>query len=388
MRAPLVGVGVVAFLSACSAGTGLREPELTQTELLSYDKFGIEAVAETMPIAPAEVWALDDEMRAFVAEQIGDADAPRLKLQRLLQGMQQTGLFELDYSIADTTTARTTFHERRGNCLSFTILFVALAREAGIDVRYRLVDMPPVWSTETDFVILRQHVNTVVRTAFHEDFVIDFNAIDVGGRYDAREIDDREVLALFYNNMGAEALISGDFATSFVYFRAAVLAAPAMPGSWTNLGALYSRSGRYAEAEAAYLHALALEPNERSALSNLASLYGAMGNRELAAQYRERVRNYQLRNPYFHFAQAQRAAAQQDYSAALDSLRVSLRLKRDEPRFYLLQGQVLLALGRSEEAAASFERGRGYAPSGPQRTEYDQRIQSLAYAPSPPFPEK
>lgn len=365
---------------------GFREPELTQAALLSFDTFGIAAVADTVPIAPTEVWALDDEMRAFVAEQVGDADAPRLKLQRLLAGMQQTGLFELDYSLADTTAARTTFHDRRGNCLSFTILFVALAREAGIDVRYRLVDMPPVWSTETDFVILRQHVNTVVRTAFHEDFVIDFNAVEVGGRYEAREIDDREVLALFYNNLGAEALIDGDYETSFVYFRAAVLAAPAMPGSWTNLGALYSRSGRYAAAEAAYLHALSLQPNERSALSNLAGLYSTMGNRELAAQYRERVRNYQLRNPYFHFAQAQRAAAQQDYSAALASLRVSMRLKRDEPRFYLLQGQVFLALGRDEEAAASFERGRSYAPSGPMRTEYDQRIQSLAYAgePTPP----
>jgi Flp pilus assembly protein TadD len=368
------------LLSACSAGTGLREPELTQSDLLSFDTFRITAVREAVPISPVEVWALDDEMRAFVAAQVGDADAPRLKLQRLLEGMQRSGLFELDYAIADTTTARTTFHERRGNCLSFTILFVALAREAGIDVRYRLVDMPPVWSTETDFVVLRQHVNTVARTAFHEDFVIDFNAIEVGGRYDTREIDDREVLALFYNNLGAEALIRGDHDTSFAYFRAAVLAAPAMTGSWTNLGALYSRNGRYPEAEAAYLHALSLEPNERSALSNLAGLYGAMGNRELAAQYRERVRNYQLRNPYFHFAQAQRAVAGQDYPAALSSLRTSLRLKRDEPRFYLLQGQVLLALGRGDEAAASFERGRDYAPSGPQRSEYDQRIQSLAYA--------
>lgn len=385
VKAPLFGVGVVVFLAACSAGTGLRQPGLAQADLLSFDTFEM-AAPPAVPIPAAAVWALDDEMRAFVAAKIGAANEPRTKLQRLLAGMQESGLFELDYAMAETTTARTTFHERRGNCLSFTILFVALAREAGLDVRYRLVNMPPLWSSETDFVVLRRHVNTIARTAFHEDYVVDFNAIELGGRYDTREIGDDEVLALFYNNLGAEALIRGEHPASFQYFREAVLAAPTMAGSWTNLGALYSRRGMHERAEAAYLHALSLEPNERSALSNLAGLYSVMGEDELAAEYRERVRNYQLRNPYFHFAQAQEAVSRQEFAAAARALRNALRLKRDEPRFYLLQGQINLALGREEEAVASFHRGREYAPSGPQRSEYDQRIQALAYVPDAAVP--
>ena len=47
-------------------------------------------------------------------------------------------MFSLDYSEV-TRTASATFHERQGNCLSFTMLFVGLARAAGLTATYQSV---------------------------------------------------------------------------------------------------------------------------------------------------------------------------------------------------------------------------------------------------------
>ena len=123
-----------------------------------------------------------------------------------------------------------------------------------------------------------------------------------------------------------------------------------------NLGVLYGRQGRYEYAEASYLRALQIAPQERSALANLASIYEALGDTQRAAEYRERVRHYQDINPYYHYARAQKAYHDKQYEDTLAELRHAIRLRSDESVFYALQGQALTALGREGDAAKSFAR--------------------------------
>ena len=68
---------------------------------------GWEIAAAPQIITPEEAVALDDEMRAFVApyRAIGDA---AMKLRRLLEGMQDRGLFAMSYSDSFTRSASRT----------------------------------------------------------------------------------------------------------------------------------------------------------------------------------------------------------------------------------------------------------------------------------------
>ena len=90
---------------------------------------------ETGSLADPGMFELDDAMKAFVAEHVDGSRAGRERMRRLLSAMIESGLMSLDYDDAKTKTARQTFHDRVGNCMSFTALFVALAREADLDVR-------------------------------------------------------------------------------------------------------------------------------------------------------------------------------------------------------------------------------------------------------------
>jgi tetratricopeptide (TPR) repeat protein len=366
---------ILALTVAACATSSPRRAALTEAELLSGAAIAV--APAPAPISREDAFFLDEEMRAFVAAQIGDSRAQEVILHKLLAGMKDIGLLSLDYTPSTTRTARATFHERRGNCLSFTMLFVALAREAGLQTTFQIVDVPPTWVNESDLVVIGNHINAWVDLP-GTDYIVDFNFMDYSSQHSRRDVTDGHALALFYNNLGAEALIRKEYDLSFRYFRQALATEPRVAGAWTNLGLLYSRLGRYEHAEAAYLQALAADSRDRTALTNLASLHTALGNQELAEAYRERIRGYQQRNPYYHYAIARDAFGQRRFEDALAALKRAVRLKRDDPEFYYLQGLVHLELGQRPSAATSFIRARDHAGAGETRDEYDARIRALA----------
>jgi tetratricopeptide (TPR) repeat protein len=347
-------------MSAACAAVGPGQPVIDKSELLSGAAFGVAGQHEP-PISRAAAFEVDDEMRAFVANQMGRIRQQRMKLFTLLDAMKDIDLFALEYEVTSTFTPPVTFRERQGNCLSATMLFVLLAREAGLEVDYQLVSVPPTWTDEPDVLVVSTHVNALVSARNDRDYVVDFNEIGYNERFPSRTIGDNHVLALFYNNLGAEALIRKEHALSFRYFRAAIEADPGVSAIWSNIGVLYARTGFDQHAEAAYLQALAGNARNRTALANLVNLYEDRGDHEAAELYREHVRRYQERNPYYHFSLAKRAYSEQRLDDALAAVDRALRLKGDEQQFHELRGMTYLGLGRESEAEKSFARAETYA---------------------------
>jgi Flp pilus assembly protein TadD len=359
LRVALVGT-VFLVATAASAAAATRQPLFDDAELVSGRALALGAPASPLVVPTSdEAFALDEEMTAFV-EPVKALRDPQQKMIALIRAMEGRGMFSLEYAEV-TRTARSTFHERQGNCLSFTMLFVSLARAAGLRASYQSVDVPPSWVYDGQ-VVIASHVNTIVRTGRNgEETIVDFNLRPYEATQRRRRVGDDYALGLFYTNLGAEAMLAGDYAAALLYLREAASVHADVAGLWVNLGVLYARHGRHRHAESAYLRALAVDHDEPSALANLALAYDALGEHELAAEYRERVEGYRELNPYHHFSSATRAFEQAEYSDALASLRKALRLKRDEPEFYELRGLVQAALGKSREAAKNFERAREFA---------------------------
>lgn len=358
MRASLLGF-VVFVATSATAAAATRQPAFDETELVSGAVLAL-APPEASIVVPTadEAFALDAEMEAFVAPLKGIRD-PRQRMQALIAALEARGMFSLDYAEV-TRTAPGTFHDRQGNCLSFTMLFVTLARAVGLPASYQSVVVPPTWSNDGQ-VVVANHVNTAVITGRGEETVVDFNIRPYQSDHRSRRVNDSYALGLFYTNLGAEAMLRDNHAAALVYLREAARVRPDIAGVWVNLGVLYARHGRYEHAEAAYLRALDVDEDEPSAMTNLSLVYQALGEPELAAEYLHRVQGYRERNPYYHFASATRAYEEQQFDVALASVRKALRLKSDEDAFYELRGQVETALGRPRDATASFERARAYA---------------------------
>jgi tetratricopeptide (TPR) repeat protein len=359
VRTSLLCVVALFCLEACTA-LGPGRSTLTPEQVLSGS--ALPWAASALPAAPSEeeAFGLDGEMRAFVAP-LRAIEDPVVRLTRLREAMQQRGLFSIVYNGSSTRTARRVFHERQGNCLSFTMLFVALARAAGLEARYQLVDVPRTFNSEGGALIVDTHVNAAVLAPFGRKFFIDFNTANFRSKYPIRAISDRYALALFYNNLGAEALVRQEYPLSFAMLREAARTHADIPGTWVNLGVLYTRHGLHDHAEVAELRALAADPTEQSALANLVAIYSALGDTELADEYRQRIRRWRDMNPYYHFGVAQALYDQKRFDDALISLQSAIRLKRDEDEFYLLQGRAFTEVGRPDRAIASFAHAKELA---------------------------
>lgn len=371
------------LLSACSAPLPSRpDADLPgEAELLSGRAlFGAPVSADEIP--DADVRGLDDEMRDFVAHAVRGAWSGETRLRQLLRAMLGSGLFELDYEGELTLTARETFHARAGNCLAFTNLFAALAREAELQAFYQEVAVPAMWTGDSDYSVLIQHVNVLVRETAAgwqtpREHVVDFNLPNYRGTYPQRLIDDHRVDALFYNNLGVEALRAGDHRRAFVYLLKALRQDPGAAAAWGNLGVVYLRNDLPEHAESAFHRALRAERANKPAMSNLARLYEQGGQAELAEAYRARIRRHQARNPYYHLQLAERAYAEGRVEDGLDAINHAIRLNADEHRFHYMRALLLAQAGRFDASRASLERARDTALVAQVQAVYERKLREL-----------
>jgi Flp pilus assembly protein TadD len=324
-----------------------------------------------------EVMALNEEMREYLAEHVGRRAGPEVKLKQLAQSILRENVFGLEYD-ETTRTANEIFETRKGNCLSFTIMFVAMARGAGLDARFQEVDIPHEWTFAEGTFILNRHINIEVRQGAYPPKMVDFNMADFRTEYDTRTIRDERALAHFFNNLGAELTQRGEMAAAFVAFRRALAENdPAFAPAWTSLGTLYARLGHSYHAEAAFLRALEIDRSDLTAMNNLTALYDRRGEPELAQRYRNKVTTYRMQNPYYRFHLARLAYHSGDYDQAIDHLKYATRKSREEDRFHALLGLVYLKMGDEKRSLQSMARAEEVATSNAMKGVYSSKIDRL-----------
>lgn len=355
--------------------------DIPETILLSgIDLFDKPVTADELP--DEDVLALDDEMRAYAHAKVGDLPQPGARLRALLKGMIEDGLLDLDYEPNLTSTARETFHRRQGNCLSFSNLFVALAREVDLDVSFQMVDIPPAWLHSGEMMMLNNHINILIKgirygARYRRDHVVDFNSEEFNGNYATRVVGDEYAFALYYSNKAVEAMQRADNRSALIYLTKGINAKADIAGLWVNLGALYSSNGLYNHAQAAYHKALSIKPSNKSALVNLARLHKHLGNTELAEYYDKRVHYYLLRNPYYHYFLAKKAYGEEKYAQAIAELKLAFKLKDDEHQFYYLRGLIYFKTGEPSLARKSIATASDYAIYEKLKKTYMRKIAAI-----------
>jgi tetratricopeptide (TPR) repeat protein len=327
-------------------------------------------------VAGENILGLTPEMTAFLDEHIDrDANSATV-LDQLLRALMGSGQFQLIYDDR-TRTAQQTFRDRRGNCLSFTTLFIAMARNLGLDASYQEVEIPPDWSLFGQSFVLSRHVNVFLRLRHGETGLVDFNFYDRSTRYEGEVISDRRAHAHYFNNIGAEHMLAGDTPRALLNFFASIGEDRSFAPAWANLGVLYQREGYPEYAEAAYRAALQAERPGLAAMSNLANLYEQEGEAELAERYRERVRRHRMRNTYYRYYLASEAFASGEYSLAIRHLEHAIRQQRRDGRFYALLSSSHLMLGEHAAARRWMKKAAEVAERSSDRQRYQNKLDLL-----------
>jgi tetratricopeptide (TPR) repeat protein len=336
-------VAAALTLSGCiSSGLAPERPAIAASELVEGADLPFHRVDPPVP----EMLALTPAMESFVDDLVASKQSPLERWEALVEAITSATALDLVYTEA-TVTASDAFALGEGNCLSYSAMLIALARRAGLDARFREVDVPPDWSHRDGVLIRWNHINVLLDLDQYGSRILDFGVAGDMSGYPGTTVADTRALAHFVNNLGVEHMERGDQATALGYFRNATGLDSSFSLPWDNIGAIYSRQGLFRHAEASYLHALEIDDEDLTAMHNLVRLYDRQGNVESKALYETRVARYRDRNPFYHYGLALQAFEAGDLSAAERHLREAMRRRPGEERFEALDGDI-----RERRAAA------------------------------------
>jgi tetratricopeptide (TPR) repeat protein len=312
-------------------------------------------------IPDVDLLRMTPEMRSFTARYAKPASRDSGKAWMLAYAVLDPYLLDFEYDPMVTLTADEAFGAGRGNCLTFSGMFVAMARDAGLQAWFQEVVVPPEWSAVNETLLVSKHVNAVVAERGGR-YVVDVSRREKQSLEATRRMSDDEALAQYYNNLGADALVNDDLPRAHAYFSKALGARPGLPYVWSNLGVVLRRNGQIADAILAYRAAIDLDDEHTVALNNLHSLYTETGDLQAAATIQQQVEKNRRSNPYYLHYLAEVANEEQRWSDAIALLNRAIRLQANEYRFHYTLAQAQHESGHSELARASLARARELAP--------------------------
>ncbi|MFL9584689.1 tetratricopeptide repeat protein [Stenotrophomonas sp. AB1(2024)] len=340
---------------------------------------GVPAPAAGPIPSPEQILAIPPDLRDMLQQRV---IAPTLsreqRVVRLVHLIFDEDAMHLEYDPYATHTLAETWQTHRANCLSFTLMFVTLARAAGIDARVQEVAQVVTWHQDQGVIYNVGHVNVGLdlngRTA-----VVDLDRNVLYDRYGPRPIPDERALAHFYNNRGAEYMADGDTAQARVYLDAALAMAPALPAGWNNLGVLDTREGRMDQARKDYEQALQLQPRHAAALTNASALYRRLGDEHRATVLARRLEQVQKSDPFAQFRFGNEAEQRHDYAQAIEYYRRAVRLYSSAHQFHFGLARAYFLAGDTRHASLEMLRARDLAGENADtlRATYQAKLDSL-----------
>ncbi|AWH26141.1 tetratricopeptide repeat protein [Stenotrophomonas sp. YAU14D1_LEIMI4_1] len=332
----------------------------------------------TVP-TPQQVLAIPPALRQMLRSQVsGRWNSREQRLQSLVAMIFSSQGMDLQYDANATYTVSEIWQQRRANCLSFTLMFVTLAREAGIKARVQEVDRVVSWYQDQDQGVVYSvgHVNASVLVDGRNGTVdLDRNVL-----YDRRgphPITTERALAHFYNNRGAERLAAHDRAGAQAFFDAALAQDPSFAAAWNNIGVLRSRDGDLAAARRALEIALQLEPRHDSALSNLAALYRQLGLPSQASGLERQLRSAQREDPFVQYMLGAQAERNDDLPRAIYYYRRAVRLYDSAHQFHFGLARAYFRSGQVQRADRELLRAQQLG-GAPEQARYQAKLDSLA----------
>src|SRR5690606_37098200 len=226
------------------------------------------------------------------------------RVRRLYEFMVGPEGLALLYRETPTYGIAESYARREVNCLSFTMMFIALARHVGLAAYAQ---------ASGDALAMRVMDDTLYRTR-HVKAGVDIDGlqytVDVGWRSVVaedrpRRLSDRELVALLHSNNASEQLMAGNFELATLETGKMLALDAGSAAIWNNAGVVHWRSGRHDAAEQAYLKALSLERKHIEALSNLVVLHKAAGDTRLAEKYEAELERARASDPFSQFLAAQ-----------------------------------------------------------------------------------
>ena len=320
---------------------------------------------DVQPLPVEDVLALTPEMRAWVHSQVPATISPTERLDTLVRQLQAIDGAAMRYDAWFNSTAAGAFAARRFNCLSFSHLLIAMARELGLDAYYLEARYRQRYDREGDLVLLAGHI-TVGYGDGPRRWVVEFGNEAKLETARVRQLDDRRALALHYANVGAGHLRRGDPRSAVAALVTAVEVDPGTSGAWVNLGVALRRRGDIKGAEAAYRRAIEVDAEAVPGFANLYSLLRALGRVKEASALVADITRLRAKDPWLLLAIGEECLNAGDVACAERLFKQARKEASDEAAPYASLAMLALVEGDSAKALKWVRRAESIDPAEPR----------------------
>ena len=349
---------VLALLSGCQSPPGYKQAATEFNSSLYLDE-KFENHNAVYIESEETIFALDDDMKVMVAEKLINERDNRKKAKKLLKHFFNSEQVSLAYNAGANVIASQAYQNKEANCLSLTIMAYAIAKAADLDVVFQSVKVPEYWVRNGKMNMLTGHVNLRVmerrspnKVVFFDRGIaeIDFDPYVVKKLFPKKVISKNTIIAMFYNNKGANAMVEGDYITAYAYLRAATEIDPEFSSAWGNLGILYRFNGYEQQAIDTYQYAININRDNLTAMANLSMLLHVNGEYEQAKSLDNFIMRQRANNPYYYALLADEKFYLGAYNEAIHHYRKAIKLNKNIHEFYFGLAKVYYMLDDMEKA--------------------------------------
>ncbi len=330
--------------------------------------------ATAIPI-PEQIMQLPPALHTLLQQRIDRGADAEHRLQQLVALAFDANGLDLQYDPKATHSVAESYATRHVNCLSFTLLFVAMARDIGLQAQVQEVRRVLSWYEDGNALYNVGHVNAGVRVDSGRGS-IDLDRSVLMDRRGPQPISDRRALAHYYNNRGAELMVDGDVDGARAHLAMALQMDPRFAGAWNNQGVLAMRDGDSTAAARDYAKALEIDPEHLPALSNAVGLARRLGDGTREAALQRQMEQVRQRDPFQQYLLGNEAERRQDYAAAIAYYRHALHLYDGAHLLYFALARAYLHSGDTRRATAALREAMAHADPATQ-PRYQGKLDAL-----------
>jgi tetratricopeptide (TPR) repeat protein len=139
-------------------------------------------------------------------------------------------------------------------------------------------------------------------------------------------------------------------------YRRVIEVAPSLASAYVNLGALYFKQGKVAEAYDTFVRGVASAPSDRTLLSNAAAAAQQLGKSAEALKYVDDAISKMPRDAALHSLRSTILRSLNRNDDALAAITQATHLAPDDPKYQFSLGNIEASLGRRDAAIAAYGR--------------------------------
>ena len=283
------------------------------------------------------------------------SNTPKAQANAILAKIIGDDSLNVVYEHDSNLTAYEVVIKRSANCISYTNLFIAIARSLGLDAVFVDVTQQIEFGSDEFFNYQEGHICAGIREG---ERLLLFDFVYNSKNYKKyRVIDDLEAIANFLTILGVTndkrfiATGKNEFKDRALYYHSAALTlSPKFTRAMNNLAVIYLRENNLPAAERLLIQALNIDDALNVARYNLAEIYIRKGELNIARELLVQNLQFAMGDPYTYHRLGLIYFTQKNLVEAEKFFKKAINMKKDflEPRLALIS--LLVVTERYDEA--------------------------------------